>query len=82
MLINTLFKLFAINALSKDLNTIDETQTLLLKNELYNKKQAKKKDKNKRKQDKTNIAKTILKTKQQKILNKEINRNKYNLIKQ
>jgi len=54
----------------------------LSKNKLCNKKQTKKKDKNKQKQDRIDIAKTILKTKQQKILNKEIDRNKHSLIKQ
>ena len=76
------FKSFAINILSENLNIIDKTQILLSKNKFCSKKQTKKKDKNKQKQDRTNIAKTILKTKQQKILNKEIDRNKYSLIKQ
>jgi len=82
VLIDALFKSFAIDALLKDSNIINEIQTLLSKNELRNKKQTKKENKDKRKQDKTSIAKTILKTKQQKTFNKEINRNKYNLIKQ
>ncbi len=82
MSINVSFKSFAINILSENLNIIDKTQILLSKNKFCSKKQTKKKDKNKQKQDRTNIAKTILKTKQQKILNKEIDRNKYSLIKQ
>jgi len=80
--IDTLFKSFAIDALLEDSNIIDETRTLLSKNKLRNKKQAKKEDKDKRKRDKTSIARAILKTKRQKILNKEIDRNKHNLIKQ
>jgi len=77
-----LFKSFAIDALLEDSNIIDETRTLSSKNKLRNKKQAKKEDKDKRKRDKTSIARAILKTKRQKILNKEIDRNKHNLIKQ
>jgi len=68
-----LFKSFAINILLKDSNIIDKIQTLLLKNKLRNKKQKKIKNKDKQKQDKISIAKTILKIKQQKILNKETN---------
>jgi len=80
--IDTLFKFFAINILLEDSNTIDETQILLSKNEFRNKKRTKKEDKNKRKRDKIDIAKAILKTKRRKTLNKKIDRNKHNLIKQ
>ncbi len=82
MLIDTLFKSFAINILLEDSNTIDKIQILLLENEFCNKKRTKKEDKNKRKRDRTSIAKTILKTKRQKILDKKIDRNEHNLIKQ
>jgi len=76
-LINVLLK----SSISKDSNIFNETQILLSKNKLRNKKQAKKENEDKRKQDKTNIAKTILKTKKQKALDKEIDRNKHSLIK-
>lgn len=49
---------------------------LLLKSKLCNKKQAKKNIKEKQKQ-----GRAILKAKKQKTLNKEIDKNKYNLIK-
>ncbi len=76
-MINVLLK----SSISKDSNIFNETQILLSKNKLRNKKQAKKENEDKRKQDKTNIAKTILKTKKQKALDKEIDRNKHSLIK-
>jgi len=71
--INALFKSFAIDALLKDSNIINEIRTLLSKNKLRNKKRAKKENKDKQKRDKTNIARAILKTKRRKTLNKEIN---------
>jgi hypothetical protein len=55
---------------------------LLSKNKLCNKKQTKKDTKEKQKQDKIIIARIILKAKRQKILDKKIDKNKYNLVKQ
>jgi len=60
-------------------NSINKKATLSSKNELRNKKQTKKNAKEKQKQDETIIARTILKAKRQKILDKE--KNKHNLIK-
>ncbi len=57
-------------------NFINKKITLLLKNKLCNKKQAKKDTKEKQKQDKIIIARAILKAKKQKTLNKEIHKNK------
>jgi len=79
--IDASFKSSAINASLEDSNTIDETRTSSSKDELRNKKRAKKEDKDKRKRDETSIARAILKAKRRKALDEEIDRNEHDLMK-
>ena len=81
MPIDASFKSSAINASLEDSNTIDETRTSSSKDELRNKKRAKKEDKDKRKRDETSIARAILKAKRRKALDEEIDRNEHDLMK-
>jgi len=62
-------------------NSIDEESTSSSKDELRNKKRAKKDAKGKRKRDRTIIARVILKAKRRKALDEEIGKNEYDLMK-
>jgi len=81
-LIDTSLKSLAksIDEIAK-LNSIDEESTSSSKDELRDKKRAKKDAKEKRKRNGTIIARAILKAKRQKALDEEIDKNEHDLIK-
>lgn len=75
------FKSFITIKDALESNVTNETFESLSKNEFRNKKQTKKNVKVKKKREELIIAKTILKIKKRKTLNKEMSKNKYDLIK-